>query len=86
VCCVGSGLCDELIACSQETYSVCVCVCVCVCARAMSQFWIYVPWWLNLASNITITLNSSDKMEINIQKRRFSIMKSARLLGFKFEV
>ena len=29
VCCVGSGLCDELIICPEETYRVCVCVCVC---------------------------------------------------------
>jgi hypothetical protein len=30
VCCVGSGLCDELITLSEESYRVCVCVCVCV--------------------------------------------------------
>jgi hypothetical protein len=30
LCCVGSGHCDELIACSEESYW-CVCVCVCVC-------------------------------------------------------
>jgi hypothetical protein len=32
--CAGSGLCDELIARSEESYRVCVCVCVCliVCA------------------------------------------------------
>ena len=30
VCCVGSGLCDELITRSGESYRVCVCVCVCV--------------------------------------------------------
>jgi hypothetical protein len=34
VCCVGSGICDELITRSEESYLVCVCVCVCVCARA----------------------------------------------------
>jgi hypothetical protein len=28
VYCVGSGLCDELITCSEESYLVCVCVCV----------------------------------------------------------
>ena len=35
VCCVGSGLCDELINLSKESWlefvRVCVCVCVCVC-------------------------------------------------------
>ena len=32
VCCVGSGLCDELTARSDECYRVCVCVCLwCVC-------------------------------------------------------
>jgi hypothetical protein len=31
VCCVGSGLCEELITRSEESYRVCVCVCVCVC-------------------------------------------------------
>ena len=32
VCCVsvGSGLCDELIITSEESYRLCVCVCVCV--------------------------------------------------------
>jgi hypothetical protein len=29
VCCVGSGLCDELITRSEESYSECVCVYVC---------------------------------------------------------
>jgi hypothetical protein len=29
VCCVGSGLCDELITKSEESYRVCVCVTVC---------------------------------------------------------
>jgi hypothetical protein len=28
VCCVGSGLCDELITRTEESYHVCVCVCV----------------------------------------------------------
>ena len=32
VCCVGSGLCEELITRSEETYRVCVCVCVCLIA------------------------------------------------------
>jgi len=27
VCCAGSGLCDEPITCSEETYRLCVCVC-----------------------------------------------------------
>jgi hypothetical protein len=26
LCCVGSGLCDELITCSEESYKVCICV------------------------------------------------------------
>ena len=30
VCCVCSGLCDELITRSEESYQRCVCVCVCV--------------------------------------------------------
>ena len=30
VCCVGSGLCDELTGRSEDSYWVCVCVCVCV--------------------------------------------------------
>jgi len=30
VYCVGSGVCDELITCPEESYRVCVCVCVCV--------------------------------------------------------
>jgi hypothetical protein len=43
VCCVGSGLCDELITRTEESYYVClimciwvtyVCVCVCVCGCA----------------------------------------------------
>jgi hypothetical protein len=34
VCCVGSGVCDELNARSNELCRVCVCVCVCVCTRA----------------------------------------------------
>jgi hypothetical protein len=29
LCCVGSGLCDELITCSGESYRVCVCLIVC---------------------------------------------------------
>jgi hypothetical protein len=29
VCCLGSGLCDELISRSEESYRVCVCVYVC---------------------------------------------------------
>jgi hypothetical protein len=39
VCCVGSGLCDEVITRTEKSYQVfvcvyvCVCVCVCVCAR-----------------------------------------------------
>ena len=37
VCCVGSGLCDEVTTRTQKFYQVfvcmCVCVCVCVCAR-----------------------------------------------------
>ena len=31
VCCVGSGLCDELITLSEGSNRVCVGVCVCVC-------------------------------------------------------
>jgi hypothetical protein len=31
VCCISSGLFDELITCSEESGGVCVCVCVCVC-------------------------------------------------------
>ena len=31
VCCVSSGLCDELITGIEESYRVCVCVCVFVC-------------------------------------------------------
>ena len=31
VCCVGSGLCDGLVTCSDESYRVCVCECECVC-------------------------------------------------------
>jgi hypothetical protein len=31
VCCVGSGLYDELITRSEESYRVCVCVCLIVC-------------------------------------------------------
>jgi len=31
VCCVGSGLWDELIVHIEESYRLCVCVCVCVC-------------------------------------------------------
>ena len=31
VCCVGSGLCDDLIIRPDESYSLCECVCVCVC-------------------------------------------------------
>jgi hypothetical protein len=34
VCCVGSGLCDELITHSEEPYRFCVHVCVCVCVFA----------------------------------------------------
>jgi len=30
VCCEGSGLCDELITRSEDSYRVCVCVCVCL--------------------------------------------------------
>jgi len=33
VCCVGSGPCDELITCSEESYRVCVCLCVCMCVH-----------------------------------------------------
>jgi hypothetical protein len=32
--CEGSGLCDELFSCSEESYRLCVCVCVCVCVLA----------------------------------------------------
>ena len=31
VFCIGSGLCDELIAGSEKSYRMCVCACVCVC-------------------------------------------------------
>jgi len=31
LCCVGRGLCDELVILSAVLYRVCVCVCVCVC-------------------------------------------------------
>ena len=31
VCCVGSGLLDELITRSEESYRVCVCVCLIMC-------------------------------------------------------
>jgi len=31
VCCVGSGMCDKLNSCPEESYRLCVCVCVCVC-------------------------------------------------------
>jgi len=31
VCCVGSDLCDELIAGLEKSYRVCVCVCLIVC-------------------------------------------------------
>ena len=31
VYCVGTGVCDGLIALPEESYRVCVCVCVCVC-------------------------------------------------------
>jgi len=34
VCCVGSGLYDELITRLEESYRVCVCVCVCVCVKS----------------------------------------------------
>ena len=30
VCCVGSGLCEGLITCLEETYWMCVCVFMCV--------------------------------------------------------
>jgi hypothetical protein len=30
VCCIGSGLYDELISRSEESYRLCVCVCVCL--------------------------------------------------------
>jgi len=39
VCCIRSGLCDELITCSEESYQVCVCVCVCVCACVCNFVW-----------------------------------------------
>ena len=29
VCCVGSGVSEGLITCSEESYRLCVCVCVC---------------------------------------------------------
>ena len=35
-CCVGSGLCDELIAGSEESYRALVCACMCVRARSWS--------------------------------------------------
>jgi hypothetical protein len=31
VVCVGIGLCNELVTCSEVSYRVCVYVCVCVC-------------------------------------------------------
>ena len=31
LCCVGGNLCDELIACLENSCRMCVCVCVCVC-------------------------------------------------------
>jgi hypothetical protein len=39
VCCVGSGLCDGLITCSEKSYRVCVCVRarVSVCARVRAR-------------------------------------------------
>jgi hypothetical protein len=51
VCCVGSGLYDELITCSEEFYGICVCVCVCVsvcvcltvCNLLTSSKWRYGP-------------------------------------------
>ena len=35
--CVGSGLCDELITCSEECYQVCVCVCLIICVIYKSE-------------------------------------------------
>jgi hypothetical protein len=39
VCCVGRGLCDELITRPEEPYQVCVCVCVCVCVISQPRQW-----------------------------------------------
>jgi len=36
MCCVGSGLCDELITRSEQSYRVCVCVCV-LCVSCVIQ-------------------------------------------------
>jgi hypothetical protein len=43
VCCVGSGLCDELIARPEESYRVCMCVCMCVCLYVCVYVCVYVP-------------------------------------------
>jgi len=38
LCCVGSGVCDELITCSEESYKVCCCVVyVCVLFRNLND-------------------------------------------------
>jgi len=43
ICCVGSGLCDELISHSEETYCVSVCVCVCVSNYVWSRNLLVIP-------------------------------------------
>jgi hypothetical protein len=47
VCCVGIGLCEELIPRSEESYCVCLCVCVCdseISKRGgLSRIWAVVP-------------------------------------------
>jgi hypothetical protein len=42
VCRVGSGLCDELITHSGQSYRECVCVCVCVCACVCARALLWV--------------------------------------------
>ena len=37
VCCVGKGLCDEVITRSEESYWACVCVCNCVWSRNLNN-------------------------------------------------
>ena len=34
LCCVSSGLCDEVITLSDESFRVCVCMCVRACVRS----------------------------------------------------
>jgi hypothetical protein len=49
--CVGSGLCYELIICSEESLLVCVCVCVCLIVgelkiskiRRLGPIWVFAP-------------------------------------------